>query len=131
MDTFGYRKLLAYQKAKLLVARVYFLMKKIPPEEKYAICDQMRRSAVSVTSNIAEGLSRYSSKDKIHFLEISYGSLMEVSSQMDVAADLGYVSPEELQNFDMLVEEVARLLSGLQRSFSAPPATSSPKPSDV
>jgi len=120
MDSFGYRKLVAYQKAKQLVGRVYYLLKKFPSEEKYALCDQMRRSAVSVTSNIAEGMSRYSVKDKTHFLEIAYGSLMEVSSQMEIAADLGYLPKEELNNFDLLVDETARLISGLQRSFNSP-----------
>lgn len=117
MEVFGYRKLIAYQKAKELVKRTYKLLKKIPADERFAICDQLRRASVSITSNIAEGVTRYSVKDKAHFIEMSYGSLMEVSSQFEVAEDLGYISCEERLSMDQLIEEVARLLSGLQKTY--------------
>ena len=87
MEVFGYRKLVAYQKAKEVVKRTYKLLKKFPAEERYAMCDQLRRASVSITSNIAEGVNRYSVKDKSHFIEMSYGSLMEVSSQMEIAEE--------------------------------------------
>ena len=119
METFGYRKLIAYQKGKEVVKRTYKLLKKFPSEERYAMCDQLRRASVSITSNIAEGVSRYSVKDKSHFIEIAYGSLMEVSSQFDIAEDLGYISADDRQNMDLLIEEEARLLSGLQNSFKS------------
>lgn len=114
---FGYRKLVAYQKAKTLIKNVYIVMKKFPVEERYAICDQLRRASVSVTSNIAEGMGRHSSKEKIHFLEMAFTSLMEVSSQLDVANDLHYITDAELSAFDNDIAEVARLISGLSRSF--------------
>ena len=117
MEIFGYRKLIAYQKGKKVVKRTYKLLKKFPSEERYAMCDQLRRASVSITSNIAEGVSRYSVKDKSHFIEIAYGSLMEVSSQFDIAEDLGYITSEDRKNIDLLIEEEARLLSGLQNSF--------------
>jgi len=117
MEVFGYRKLIAYQKAKEVVKRTYKLLKKFPAEERYAMCDQLRRASVSITSNIAEGINRYSVKDETHFIEMSFGSLMEVSSQFEVAEELGYISAEERLSMDKLVEEVARLLSGLQKSF--------------
>lgn len=117
MEIFGYRKLIAYQKGKEVVKRTYKLLKKFPSEERYAMCDQLRRASVSITSNIAEGVSRYSAKDKSHFIEIAYGSLMEVSSQFDIAEDLGYITPEDRKNIDLLIEEEARLLSGLRNSF--------------
>lgn len=117
MEVFGYRKLIAYQKAKELVKRTYKLLKKFPADERFAICDQLRRASVSITSNIAEGVTRYSVKDKAHFIEMSYGSLMEVSSQFEVAEDLGYISSEERLSVDQLIEEVARLLSGLQKTY--------------
>ena len=117
MEIFGYRKLIAYQKGKEVVKRTYKLLKKFPSEERYAMCDQLRRASVSITSNIAEGVSRYSVKDKSHFIEIAYGSLMEVSSQFDIAEDLGYITSEDRKNIDLLIEEEARLLSGLQNSF--------------
>ena len=123
MEVFGYRKLVAYQKAKEVVKRTYKLLKKFPAEERYAMCDQLRRASVSITSNIAEGVNRYSVKDKSHFIEMSYGSLMEVSSQFEIAEDLGYITAEDRLSMDQLIEEVARLLSGLQNSYK--PSTDS------
>lgn len=117
MEVFGYRKLVAYQKAKEIVRRTYKLLKKFPTEERYAMCDQLRRASVSITSNIAEGVNRFSVKDKAHFVEVAYGSLMEVSSQFEIAEDLGYVTSEERLSMDQLIEEDARLLSGLLNSY--------------
>lgn len=117
MEVYGYRKLIAYQKAKEVVKRSYKLLNKFPAEERFALCDQLRRASISITSNIAEGVTRYSVKDKAHFIEISYGSLMEVSSQFEIAEELGYVSSEERKSMDQLIEEVARLLSGLQKTY--------------
>ncbi len=117
MEVFGYRRLIAYQKAKEVVKRSYKLLKRFPAEERYAMSDQLRRSSVSITSNIAEGINRYSVKDKSHFIEIAYGSLMEVSSQFEIAEDLGYITSEDRLSMDQQIEEVARLLSGLQNSY--------------
>ena len=117
MEVFGYRKLIAYQKAKEVVKRTYKLLKKFPEEERFAMCDQLRRASVSVTSNIAEGVNRFSLKDKARFIEIAYGSLMEVSSQLEIAEELGYITTSDRQNMDQLIEEEARLLSGLLNSY--------------
>lgn len=117
MEVFGYRRLIAYQKAKEVVKKSYKLLKRFPAEERYAMSDQLRRSSVSITSNIAEGINRYSVKDKSHFIEIAYGSLMEVSSQFEIAEDLGYITSEDRLSMDQQIEEVARLLSGLQNSY--------------
>ena len=117
MEVFGYRELIAYQKAKEVVKKTYKLLKKFPPEERYAMCDQLRRASISVTSNIAEGVNRFSVKEKAHFIEIAYGSLMEVSSQFEVAEELGYITTAVRQNMDVLIEEDARLLSGLITSY--------------
>lgn len=116
-EVFGYRKLIAYQKGKEVVKRTYQLLKKFPAEERYAMCDQLRRASVSITSNIAEGINRFSVKDKAHFVEMAYGSLMEVSSQFEIAEELGYISSEDRLSMDILVEEEARLLSGLLNSY--------------
>ena len=123
MEVFGYRKLIAYQKAKDVVKRTYKLLKQFPAEERYAMCDQLRRASVSVTSNIAEGVNRYSVKDKSHFIEMAYGSLMEVSSQFEIAEELGFISSDDGFSMDQLIEEVARLLSGLQKTYK--PSTDS------
>ena len=117
MEVFGYRKLIAYQKGKEVVKRTYKLLKKFPAEERYAMCDQLRRASVSITSNIAEGINRFSVKDKAHFIEMAFGSLMEVSSQFEIAEELGYITVEDRMSMDLLIEEVARLLSGLQKTY--------------
>ena len=119
MEIFGYRKLIAYQKAKEVVKRTYKLLKKFPSEERYAMCDQLRRASVSITSNIAEGVNRYSIKDKCHFIEMAFGSLMEVSSLFEIAEELDYITVEDRLSMDELIREDARLLSGLQSSYKA------------
>ena len=119
MEFFGYRKLFAYIKACEVRRKVYILLKAFPKEEQFALCSQMRRAAVSVTSNIAEGMTRYSIKDKIHFLEISFGSLMELMSQIEVALDENYITETEFNNLEVLIAETARLISELQKSFTS------------
>lgn len=117
MEVFGYRKLIAYQKAKEVVKWTYKLLKKFPDEERFAMCDQLRRASISVISNIAEGVNRFSLKDKSRFIEMAYGSLMEVSSQFEIAEELGYITADERQNMDQLIEDDARILSGLLNSY--------------
>lgn len=102
-----------------MVRQVYKLLKNFPKEEQFAMCDQLRRASVSVTSNIAEGVNRYSVKEKAHFLEMSYSSLMEAMSQLEIANDLGYISNVDLNNIEVVVADIARLLSGLQRSYKS------------
>ena len=103
----------AYIYAKELVKKVYELLKKFPREEQYALCDQLRRAVISLPSNIAEGTGRVSSKDQAHFFTIAYGSLMEVLAQMDVACDLGYISNDEFNEIEKLIDTEAKLLTGL------------------
>ena len=117
MEVFGYRKLIAYEKAKEIVKHTYKLLKKFPTEERYAMCDQLRRASISITSNIAEGINRFSVKDKSHFIEMAFGSLMEVSSQFEIAEELGFITAEDKLSMDKLVDEEARLLSGLLNSY--------------
>lgn len=111
MPTF--RNLNVYTQAKELVKQVYELLKNFPKEEQYALCDQLRRAVISVPSNIAEGSGRLSEKDQAHFYTIAYGSLMETLSQLDVAWDLGYLTQEEFSKFELLINEEAKMLSGL------------------
>ena len=93
---------------------VYRLCSSFPNEEKFALVSQVRRAAVSVTSNIAEGMSRSSSKEVLHFLEISFGSLMEVQSQMEIAQLLNYITKEQMDDLDEKTIEIAKMLSGLK-----------------
>ena len=92
---------------------MYELLKKFPREEQYALCDQLRRAVISVPSNVAEGSGRQSEKDQAHFYTIAYGSLMETLSQLDIACDLGYLTQEEFGKFEILINEEAKMLSGL------------------
>ena len=109
----SFRKLNVYIKAKELVKQVYTLLKKFPREEQYALCDQLRRAVISIPSNIAEGSGRQSQKDQAHFYTIAYGSLMEALSQIDVACDLGYISQDEFDKLEILIDEEAKMLTGL------------------
>ena len=109
----SFRNLNAYIKAKELVSMVYALIKKFPKEEQYALCDQLRRAVISIPSNIAEGSGRLTIKDQSHFYSIAYGSLMEVLAQLDVACDLGYITKEEFQHLEVLIDVEAKILTGL------------------
>lgn len=114
MEEFSFERLQVYQQARILVSNIYRLLKKFPQEENYALCDQMRRSSISVTSNIAEGMARSSLKEQIHFIEYSYGSLMELYSQLEVAIDLCYISPEEFEQSKQTISYIAKMLSKLR-----------------
>ena len=113
MKKYNYKDLDLYKAAKDLVLSVYALLRKFPKEEQYALCDQLRRAVISIPSNIAEGSGRNSQKDQAHFYNIAYGSLMEVFSQLDIACDLGYISQKEFDQLELLINEEAKMLSGL------------------
>lgn len=117
MEQFSFQSLHVYKEAKSLVKTIYSLFSTFPTSEKYALCDQMRRAAVSVPSNIAEGVSRISVKERIHFIEISYGSLMEVLCQTEIVLELGYIKSKQYQETERKIIIIAKLLSGLRNSF--------------
>lgn len=115
METkYDYKQLEVYKEAKILVRMVYKLLEKFPKQEQYALCDQLRRAVISVPSNIAEGLGRYSSKEQIHFFEIAYGSLREVDCQMDIAKDLEYITEGDVRKITEQIRLVSALISGLR-----------------
>ena len=117
MDTYQFEKLTAWKKAKELTLFVYQLVAKFPQYEQFALSSQLRRAAISIPSNIAEGTGRVSKKEKIHFLEISYGSLMETYCQLQIALELEYISDEDLEKIKPLFFETTRLISGLRNSY--------------
>ena len=114
---FSFEGLEVYQAARVLVRDVYRLQQKFPKTEIYALGDQIRRSASSVTSNIAEGSGRNSNKEKVHFIEIAYGSLMEAFSQLQIAQDLGYLTEQDIDTIRPQFISVAKMLSGLKKHF--------------
>ena len=120
-----YKNLKVYQIAKVIVKNVYQLMKKFPSEERYALCDQLRRAAISVPSNIVEGLSRTSDKEKHNFLNIAYGSLMETMCQLDISADLGYITNEELKHVEDDSVELICMMKGMMRNLNSENRTKS------
>ena len=114
---FVFETLDVYQKSRELVKDIYLLLEHFPSYEKYSLCDQIRRSAISVPSNLAEGSRRFSIKERVHFVEISYGSLMEVYCQLTIANDLGYYPAEQFQEFKIRIDEISRMLYGLRKSL--------------
>ena len=92
---FSFQKMKIYQLAKELAIYSYQLTEKYPQNERYAIMNQINRAAVSVPSNIAEGTSRRSNKEKLNFINIAYGSLMELVCQMEISYELKYITKEE------------------------------------
>lgn len=114
---YSFEKLRAYQEARILVAKTYQLLKFYPTDERFALCDQMRRAVVSVTSNIAEGTGRSTYKEKLRFLEMAYGSLLELFSQFQVSFDLGYINEVQYLEMRNLIIHVAQPLSGLRSSY--------------
>lgn len=117
MDTFSFEKLEAYKQARNLVIDVYKIIDSLPNYERFALSLQLQRSIVSVKSNVAEGSGRYSMKEKIHFIEIAFGSLMEAYSQLETCLDLNYINEEDLVSIKHKFLIVSRLLNGLKQSF--------------
>ena len=113
----SFRKLQVYCTAKNLVKEVYLLIDTFPTTERYALSDQLRRSVISVPSNIAEGLGRSTDKDRGHFMQIAYGSLMEVLAQLDLAHDIGFISTTEFERLEKIIEEESKLLNGMINKF--------------
>ena len=115
---FSFEGLKVWQEARLLTKLAYQFTLRLPDYEKYALGNQIRRAMISVTSNIAEGSARFSYKEKIHFLEIAYGSLAEVYNQLVVGSDLDYFSFEEIESLKPAFEFVAKLIRGLKYKFA-------------
>ena len=116
-EVFAFEQLDVYKVARSYVRNIYSLSEKFPQKEDFALTSQIRRAAVSITSNIAEGTSRFSVKDKSHFIEIAYGSLMETYSQLQVASDLGYITQLDIEQQHPLVVELRNRLSALRKSY--------------
>jgi len=109
----SYRELLIWQKGIELVKEIYRLTKIFPKEEIYALCGQLRRSAVSVPSNIAEGQARQHTGEFKQFLFVALGSLAELDTQLVVANILGYLTSKELDKMSERIEELRKMTRGL------------------
>ncbi len=113
----SYKDLVAWQKAMDLVTEIYRVSHKFPREEIFALTNQLRRAAVSIPSNIAEGQGKSSRKEFLYFLGNAKGSLSEVETQILIARNLGYIVDEELTPLLNIAAEVGRILNGLLASL--------------
>jgi four helix bundle protein len=116
----SYRDLIAWQKAKRVALDVYRFTRRFPKDEVYGLSSQMRRAAVSVPSNIAEGKGRYSQKEFVQFLFHARGSLLELQTQISIARDLDYLDSIAFKNLESQTEELGRILNGLINRFQSP-----------
>lgn len=115
--TGGFKELAAWQQGMALVRQIYAATKAWPRDEQFGLTAQVRRAAVSVPSNIAEGHARTGPREFLHHTSIAFGSLAEVETQLLIAADLGYLNPDTTQALLNGLVAARRPLSGLLRSL--------------
>lgn len=113
----SYKELTVWQKAMDAAVETYKVVKKLPKEETYSISDQMRRAAVSVPSNIAEGQGRISTKEFLHFLAIAKGSICELETQFLLCVKIGYLAQTDIQTAMNLLDEVGKMISVLSKKL--------------
>lgn len=114
---FAYQKLDVWQKVKKFIIRVYNITGKFPAEERYGLASQINRAAISIASNIAEGNSRISNKERAHFAEVAYGSLMEVACQLEISVELGLLDKLEWEGIYAEIQLLERSISALRRYY--------------
>ena len=118
MKSSDFRELLVWQKAMDLTIEVYRLVRELPAEEKYALADQMRRAAISVPSNIAEGQGRDSVKEFIRFLSMARGSLRELSTQIEICERLNFFDQLKATVANDLIIEIDKMLTSLSNKLA-------------
>jgi four helix bundle protein len=130
-----FRKLLAWQRARVLAGAVYRVTEDFPAREHFGLADQMRRAAISVVSNIAEGANRGSDREMRRYLFIARGSLGELEAQITIAADLKLIPEAHAAILEQSALETGRLITGLVRHYSQqahpPPATRDPRAATI
>lgn len=115
----SYRDLHVWQKSKDFVAKLYTITRTFPKDEQFGLVSQMRRAAVSIPSNIAEGRGRRSRKDFIQFLYMASGSLAELETQLDIAKNLGFINDVSYNDSVASLKEIGRMLSGMIEKLKA------------
>jgi four helix bundle protein len=116
MRNYYFEKLEVWELGKQLTLKIYKLTTDFPGTEQFGLTSQLRRAAISITSNIAEGSSRQTGKDQARFSEIAFGSLMEVLNQSIIAKDLGFIPESDLNDLRPLIEEIGNKLNSLRKS---------------
>ena len=119
MKTSDYKELQVWQKAMDLVVEIYKISKLLPKEEVYGISDQLRRSAVSIPSNIAEGQSRNSAKEFIQFLSIARGSLAELETQLLICIKVNMLSEDNIADAQNIITEIGKMIKGLMNKLNS------------
>jgi four helix bundle protein len=117
----NYRDLIAWQKSMDFVEEIYRVTKGFPREELYGLTSQLRRSGVSVPSNIAEGQGRRTQPEFAHRLSIAHGSVREAETQLIIGGRLGYLSNVEVDRLLEKAAEIGRLITGLRNSITGEP----------
>lgn len=115
---YSFEKLEVYQDIRLYIKLIYGLTSNFPDKERYGLIPQLQRAAISVASNIVEGTTRSTNKEKIRFIEISYSSLMETYCQLQISEDLGYIDKEAIDSIQPHIAKIANKLSALKRTLS-------------
>ena len=100
------------------VAFVYQTTRQFPQDERFGLANQIQRAAISIPSNIAEGMGRFSNKERVHFLEIANGSLMEVMCQLEIAKIIGYIDQRLFDEQEIFINETAAMLIKLRNHFA-------------
>lgn len=114
---FRFEKLDAWQLAIAFANEIYAVTRAYPSDERFGLVSQTRRAAVSIAANISEGAGRLSGNDRARFVEIAYGSLMEVVSHIHIARDQGFLASEKFQSLYEQADRLARVLSGFRDSL--------------
>lgn len=120
MPQFGFQRLEVYQLAKALVLTSYQLTKKFPPDEKFALVQQINRAAISIPSNIVEGYGRTTSKDKSHFVNMAYSSMMELVCQYEISRELAYITDDDLDDIMANAYRLSVKLSHFREAVGRP-----------
>jgi four helix bundle protein len=116
MRQFSFERLDVWQRGRALCKEIYQISQKFPPDERFGATQQIRRAALSITCNLAEGSSRHKGADKARFTEIAYGSLLEVLNLLIMATDLSFVEEDFLNKIRPLIEEISNKLNRLRES---------------
>ena len=116
IKTFSFEKLLVWQKSRILATEIYKITANFPKEELFGMTSQMRRCSISIPSNLAEGSSRRTNKDKARFTEIAFGSGLELLNQLIIALDLNFISHDTYLEIRIKIQEVTYLLDALQKA---------------
>lgn len=116
MHIFSFEKLKVWQESIIMVKKIYPLTAKFPDLEKFGLVSQMRRASVSVSSNLAEGTSRITNKDKAHFTTMAYSSTMEILNQLIISKELGFVSEEDYLDLRNDIYKISNMLNALRKS---------------